>query len=149
MSFFRSNQPEVFLWKGIPQICSKITKEHPCQSVIIVTLLCNFIEITLQHRCSLENFINIFRKPLQINTCGLLLLLFSLITEILERRAWRCFIKVSSTKRWNLEKKKRKCAMETILVCKMYNLSLQIVVSPKFQIFFTKLHSYTVSCLCH
>ena len=97
----------MFLWKGILQICSKITNEHPCQSVIIVTLLCSFIEIRLQHRCSPENFINIFRKSSQINTCGLLLLLFSLITEILVTLTWRCFIKVSSTKKWNLEEKKK------------------------------------------
>ena len=97
----------MFLWKGILQICSKITNEHPCQSVIIVTLLCSFIEIRLQHRCSPENFINIFRKSSQINTCGLLLLLFSLITEIFETLTWRCFVKVSSTKKWNLEEKKK------------------------------------------
>ena len=76
--------------------------------MIIVTLLCSFIEIRLQHRCSPENFINIFRKSSQINTCGLLLLLFSLITEILVTLTWRCFIKVSSTKKWNLEEKKKK-----------------------------------------
>ena len=31
--------------------------------------------------------------------------------------------------------------METILVCKMYNLSLEIGVSAKFQIFLAKLQS--------
>ena len=68
MSFFRSSHREVFLLKGILQICSKITREHPCQSVIIVTLLCSFIEITFQNGFSPVKFMNISRKPFQINT---------------------------------------------------------------------------------
>ena len=33
---FRSSHPEVFLGKGVLQICSKFTGEHPCQSVISI-----------------------------------------------------------------------------------------------------------------
>ena len=51
-------------------------------------------------------------------------------------------------KKWNLVEwiplildRKRKCAMEMILVCKMYSLGLQIGALPKFQIFLTKLQS--------
>ena len=51
-------------------------------------------------------------------------------------------------KKWNLVEwiplildRKRKCAMEMILVCKMYSLGLQIAALPKFKIFLTKLQS--------
>ena len=44
-------------------------------------LLCNFIEITLLHGCSPLNFMNISRK---MKTCGWLLLIFLIITEIRE-----------------------------------------------------------------
>ena len=47
----RSSYPEVFLGKGVLKICSKFTGEHPCWSVILITLLCNFTEIALQHWC--------------------------------------------------------------------------------------------------
>ena len=30
----RSSRPELFVRKGVPQICSKFTEEHPLQSVI-------------------------------------------------------------------------------------------------------------------
>ena len=67
----RSSRPEVFLAKGVLKICSKFTGEHPCRSVI---LLCNFIEIALQHGCSPVNLLHIFRKPFPRNTTGWLLL---------------------------------------------------------------------------
>ena len=47
---------QVFLGKGFLKICSKFTGEHPCRSGISIKLLCNFIEITLRHGCSLVNF---------------------------------------------------------------------------------------------
>ena len=47
----RSSYPEKFLGKGVLKICSKFTGEHPCWSVILITLLCNFTEIALQHWC--------------------------------------------------------------------------------------------------
>ena len=37
---FRSSLPEVFLGKGVLKICSKLTGEHPCRSVISIKLLC-------------------------------------------------------------------------------------------------------------
>ena len=43
----------MFLRKGARKICSKlITIEHPCRSVILIKLLCNFVEIKLRHACS-------------------------------------------------------------------------------------------------
>ena len=74
ISGFRSSHPEVFLRKAVLKICSKCTKEHPCQSVISIKLLCNFIEIKLWHRCSPVNFLHIFRIPFPRNTSGWLLL---------------------------------------------------------------------------
>ena len=36
---FRSSPPEVFLGESVLKICSKITGEHPCQSMISIKLL--------------------------------------------------------------------------------------------------------------
>ena len=44
-SGFRSNPPEVFLGKGVLDIYSKFTGEHPCWNAISIKLLCNFIEM--------------------------------------------------------------------------------------------------------
>ena len=55
------SRPKVFLGKGALKICSKFRGEHPCRSVISIKLLCNFIEITLQHGCSPLNLLHIFR----------------------------------------------------------------------------------------
>ena len=44
----------MFLKKDVLKICSNFTGEHECRSVISIKLLCNFIEITLRHRCSPE-----------------------------------------------------------------------------------------------
>ena len=52
----RSSPPEVFLGKGVPKICSKLTREYPCRSVILTKLQSNFIEITLWHGRSPVNF---------------------------------------------------------------------------------------------
>ena len=41
-------------------MCSKLTWEYPGRSVISIKLLCNFIEIILQHECSV-NLRHIFR----------------------------------------------------------------------------------------
>ena len=46
--------------QGFLKICSKFTGEHPCQSVISIKLLCDFIEITLRQRCSPVNLLHIF-----------------------------------------------------------------------------------------
>ena len=37
-----SSPPKVFSGKGVPEICSKFTEEHPRQSAISVKLLCCF-----------------------------------------------------------------------------------------------------------
>ena len=53
-SRYRSSPSEFFLRKGVEKICSKCTEEYPCQSVISIELLCNFIEIALRHGCSVN-----------------------------------------------------------------------------------------------
>ena len=60
---FRSSPLEAFLGKDVLKKCSKFTGEHPCRSVISVTLLCNFIEITLRHGFSPVSLLHIFRIP--------------------------------------------------------------------------------------
>ena len=70
----RGSQPEVFLGKGVPKICSKFTGEHPCRSVILIKLLYNFMEIALRHSCSPVNMVHIFRTPVSRNTSGWLFL---------------------------------------------------------------------------
>ena len=44
MPRFRSNHPKVFLWKGVLEICSKFTGEHPRRTVILIKLQSNFTE---------------------------------------------------------------------------------------------------------
>ena len=72
---FRSSPLEAFLGKDVLKKCSKFTGEHPCRSVISVTLLCNFIEITLRHGFSPVNLLHIFRTPFPWNTSRWLLLI--------------------------------------------------------------------------
>ena len=74
MEIWRSSHPNVLLLKSVLKIRSKFTGEHPCQSVISIKLLCNFIEITLLHGCSPVNLLHIFRTPFLRNTFGWLLL---------------------------------------------------------------------------
>ena len=45
----RSIHQEVFLRKGVLKTCSKFTGENPYRSVVLIKMLCNFIEITLRH----------------------------------------------------------------------------------------------------
>ena len=61
----------MFLVKGVLYICSKVTEEHPCRSVISIKLL---YKITLRHDCSPVNLLYIFRIPFCKNTSGWLLL---------------------------------------------------------------------------
>ena len=72
----RSSPPEVFLGKGVLKISSKYTRENPCRSVILIKLLCNFIEITLRHGCSHVNLLDTFRTSFSKNTSGGLLLIY-------------------------------------------------------------------------
>ena len=53
-SIYRSSHPVVFLGRAVLKIYSRLTGEHPCQSVISIKLLCNFIEITLRHSVLLQ-----------------------------------------------------------------------------------------------
>ena len=71
---YRSSPPEVLLEKGVLKICSKLTREHPCQSVISIKLQSNFIEITLRHGCSPVNLLHFFRTPFSKNSSGRVLL---------------------------------------------------------------------------
>ena len=50
----------------------QIYRRTPGPSAMSIKLLCNFIEITLCHGCSLVNLLHIFRTPPK-NTSGLLL----------------------------------------------------------------------------
>ena len=50
---------KLFLRKCVRKICSNFKGEHPCQSVISIKLLCNFIEITLRHGCPPVNLLHI------------------------------------------------------------------------------------------
>ena len=59
----RSSPSEVFLGKGVLKICSKLTGEHPCDSVIPIKLQSIFIEIKLWRGCSPVSLLHIFRKP--------------------------------------------------------------------------------------
>ena len=60
---YRSSPAEVFLQKDILKICSKLTGEHPCRTVISIKLQSSFIEITVRHGCSPVNFLHNFRTP--------------------------------------------------------------------------------------
>ena len=82
VTHFRSSRPEVFLGKGVLKICSKVTGEHLCRSVILIKLLWNFIEIALRHGCSPVNLLHIFRNPFPKNTSGWLLLTFENYPEL-------------------------------------------------------------------
>ena len=71
---YRSSHPQVFLRKAVLIIRSKFAGEHPCQHVISIKLICNFIEITLRHGCSPVSLLHIFRTSFPENTSGWLLL---------------------------------------------------------------------------
>ena len=72
----------VFLGKGVLKIWSKFTGEHPCQRVISIKLLCNFIEITLRHAFSPANLLRIFRTLFPKNAPGGLILSVKFIYPI-------------------------------------------------------------------
>ena len=66
-SYFQK-QPSRDILKGILKIYSKVTGEHPCQMVILILLLSNFI-LKLRE-CSPVNLLLILRTPLPRNTFG-------------------------------------------------------------------------------
>ena len=72
----------MFLGKGVLEICSKFTGEHPCRSAISIKLQSNFIEITHRHGCSPVNLRHIFTTPFPKNTSGRLLLNLTEINKI-------------------------------------------------------------------
>ena len=87
----RSSHPEVFLGKEVLKLCSKFTVEHPCQSEISITLLCNFIEIALRHGCFSVNLLYIFRTLFPKNTSGQLLDVFrGSATELMYLNSFEC-----------------------------------------------------------
>ena len=66
--YFTRIPPEVFLGKDVVKICSKFKGERLCRSAISIKLLCNFIEIALEHGCSPVNLLHIFRTTFPKNT---------------------------------------------------------------------------------
>ena len=83
-SVFRSSRLEVFIGKGVPKICSKFTGKHSCRIVILIKLLCSFIEITLRLGYSPVKLLHIFKTSFPKNTCGgVLLRIFLLNSSIL------------------------------------------------------------------
>ena len=60
-------------------MCSKLTGEHQCRSVISLKLQSNFTEIALRQGCSPVNLLHIVRTRFPRNTSGWLLLLLDVI----------------------------------------------------------------------
>ena len=55
-----SSHSEVFLEKAVLKMCSKFTREQPCQSAVSINLQSNFIEIALRYGCSPVNLLRKF-----------------------------------------------------------------------------------------
>ena len=68
-----ATHPEMLLKKGVLKICNKFASAHPNRNVILIKLLCSFIEILLWHGCSPVNLLHIFRTLFTKNTSGRLL----------------------------------------------------------------------------
>ena len=60
----------MLLRKGVWKVCSKLTGEHPCRSVISTKLQNKFIGIVLRHGCSPVNLLHIFRTTFLRNIKG-------------------------------------------------------------------------------
>ena len=88
--WFMSSRPELFLRKSVLKIYLKFTGEHPCRSVISLTLLCNFTEITLRHGCSPVNLLHNVRKPFSKNTSGWMVLMIQIFCTILHHNDNNC-----------------------------------------------------------
>ena len=93
----------MFLGKGVLKICSKFTRERPCQSVISIKLPSNFIEIALRYGCSAENLLHIFRTPFPRNTSGWLLL-----------ETWRRSLNLYSQVYVQIQKKAKKTITQSL-----------------------------------
>ena len=67
-----------FQEKLFSKYTASLNGEHPCQNVITIKLLCNFIEIAVWHEYSPVNLLYILRTLFPKNTCeGLLLCTFT------------------------------------------------------------------------
>ena len=80
---FRSISPEVLVYEGALNICSKIAGQHPCGSVVsIIKLLGNSMEIILPDGHFPVNLLHILRAPFYKNTFeGLLLYITSRVHQ--------------------------------------------------------------------
>ena len=65
---------DVLIKRCSERICSNLTGEHLCRSIISIKLQSNFIETPLRYECSPVNLLHIFRSPFPKNTSGGLLL---------------------------------------------------------------------------
>ena len=75
---FRSIAPDVLVYEGVLNICSKIAGEDPCGSVVsIIKLHGNSMEIILPDGHFPVNLLNILRTPFYKNTFEELLLYMS------------------------------------------------------------------------
>ena len=80
---YRSSHSEVFLRKGVLEICSKFAGEHPCRSAIPIKLQSNLIQIALRRGCSTVNFLHIFRTSIPRTTpVWLLLNLLNVVYQV-------------------------------------------------------------------
>ena len=84
------------------RISNKFTRGHPCESVTLMKLQSNFIEITLPHGCSPVNLLHIFRTTFHKKTSGEMLLFEWVLSTLLGQKK-----KGSMTKRclhvvWNM-----------------------------------------------
>ena len=80
----RSSLPEVFLEKCVLKICSKVTGEHPCRSVMG----------EVRYGCSPVDLLHVFRTPFRKNTSGRLLLITPFLRLIFVihfwMKIWKC-----------------------------------------------------------
>ena len=67
---WKQKKPLMLLRKGVWKVCSKLTGEHPCRSVISTKLQNKFIGIVLRHGCSPVNLLHIFRTTFLKNSSG-------------------------------------------------------------------------------
>ena len=83
----------MFLGKDVLKICSKFAGEHPCRSVISITLKIkfqcqqsNFIEITLRHGCSPVKLLYIFRTSFPKNSAASDFSYFRVVIRLLKQK---------------------------------------------------------------
>ena len=102
-SVFGISRSEVFSRKSVLKICSKFTGEIPCQSVISIKMLCNFIKIALRDWYSPVNLLHSCRAPFLKNTSTAasvywcivkLVLLLSRLFKGLVPNSFQCYLKL-------------------------------------------------------